>query len=66
MRDAVVHAITVDLVAGKLGLFQPTGNQDGPTGEVNFYGVLVGLLPGKAKNLLQHFDNIIVAVIVVV
>lgn len=56
----------MDLIAGVFGLAEFAGDEDGAAGAVYFFGVPVGLVEGENEDLLQHFDDVIVGVIVVI
>src|ERR1035438_9840392 len=65
-RKPPVAAITGHLITGELSLGQLAGDQYGPAHRVNFLRVTEGLFRGKNEDLLQHFNHVIVGVIVVV
>jgi hypothetical protein len=56
----------MDLIAGKLGFRQLAGNQDCASGGIHLFRMMKGLFEGENKDLLQHLDHIVVAVIVVI
>src|ERR1700733_1551332 len=66
LRHAGVGAIGVNLVARKLGLGQLAGDDDGPSGCIHFDGVLEGDILGHQEELLQHFDYVVVGMLIVV
>jgi hypothetical protein len=66
VRDAVIGTIGMNLITAELSLLQTTSDQNSPTGGVNFYGVTESLLQRKAEKLLQHLNDIVVTVVVIV
>lgn len=65
-RKPPIRAITLDLVAREFGLGQFAGDQDRSACRVDLLRVPQRLLRREYENLLEHFDHVIVCVIVVV
>src|ERR1035437_548943 len=65
-RQAPVRSVGVDLVASEFGLAQFAGNEHGASGAVHLFGVPVGLVEREDEDFLQHFDHVVIRVIVVV
>lgn len=61
-----IRTVGVDLVAREFRLSQFTGNKNRAPAPVHLFGVPVGLLQGENKDFLEHFDNVVVSVIVIV
>jgi hypothetical protein len=66
MGNARVRSISKDLIAPELGFFEPAGNQHGSLRLIDFHGVLVGLLHSEAEKSLQHLDNVVITVVVII
>ena len=56
----------MNLIASELGLFALAGHDDGAAGGIDFDRVLERGFGRDAKNRGQHFDHVIVGVVVVV
>src|ERR1039458_2744220 len=65
-RQGPGGSIGVDLVAGEFGLAKLAGDERGASGAVLLLGVAVGLVEGEDEDFLQHFDDVIIGVIVVI
>jgi hypothetical protein len=64
--QAPVGSVGVDLVSGVFGLAQFAGDEHGTAGAIDLFGVAVGLVESEDEDLLQHFDHVIVRVIIVI
>src|ERR1039457_4415944 len=64
--QAPVGAIGAGLVAGEFGLAQLAGDEHGASGAIHFLGVAVGLVEGEDEDFLEHFDDVIIGMIVVI
>jgi hypothetical protein len=56
----------MDLIPGILGFRQFAGDEPGAAGGIHFLRVLESLLGGKDEDLLEHLDDVVVSVIVIV
>src|SRR5579863_2548751 len=64
--EAPVPAVAVDLIPGKFGLRKFTGDENRAAHGIHLLCVMQSLLGGEDEDLLQHFDHVVVGVIVVV
>src|SRR5579862_8302236 len=65
-RQTRIGAVGVNLVASELGLRLLARNNDSAAATVDFLGVPESLLERKDEEHLQHFDHVVVTVIVIV
>jgi len=63
---APVGAVGMNLIAAEVGLLTLAGHDDGAAGVVDLYGVIEGLAGGHDEELLKHFDDVFVGMVVVV
>src|ERR1051326_7733069 len=56
----------MNLVAREFRLRQLTSDQHGAPAGINFLRMPIGLIERKDKNLLQHFDHVVIGVVVVI
>ena len=56
----------MDLIAGELGFPQFASDQHGAPAPVHFFSVPVSLLQSENKDLLEHFNDVVVGVVIVV
>jgi hypothetical protein len=66
LRHAPVRAKRVDLIPGELGFGKGARQQDSTAAGIHFYSMLIGLIERKDKERLQHLDNVVIGMIVVV
>lgn len=56
----------MDLALGELGFRQLARDQHRAPAPVHFFGVVVSLVQREDENVLEHFDDVVVGMIVVV
>jgi len=56
----------VDLIASELGFRAFTSDDDRPAGSVDLNGALEGDVERKEEELLKHFDDVVVSVLIVI
>lgn len=66
MGNAVIWSVGENLISPEFSFLETASDEHGSLFGVDLNGVLIGLLDGKAKQPLQHFDNVVVAVVVVI
>src|SRR5262249_12519204 len=61
-----VGSVGMNLVTGEFRLGKFAGDENGAARAVDFLGMTVRLVKAEDKNLLEHFDHIIICMVVVV